>query len=112
MRVCVECDVEYDPRSPQKRAVGGLISHCPECSEETVAKHAGVTAGDGKQAGVQVLAFESPQAREGFLSYWKAATGLYTGKQCQMGRGQPNSPKMEFRKVTEHGVGMNHKGKS
>lgn len=112
MRICSECDIEFDPRSPQKRSVGGLITHCPECSEETAVKHAGISAGDGKQAGVAVLAFNSPEAREGFLGYWKAATGLYTGKNCQMGRGQPTSKKFEFRKVTEHGFGMNHKGKS
>lgn len=111
-RKCKECGDPFDPNSSQKKRAGGLITHCPDCSEERVVRHAGVTAGDGKQSGVQILSFKSEDARNNFVNYWKAATGMNTGKQCQLGRGQPKSQKWEFDKVTEHGVGMNHKGKA
>jgi len=105
------CGMEFDLHSYAKKMAGGLAIHCPDCSEETVVRHAGVQSGDGKQASVQVLAFRKPEDRQNFLSYWAAATGLHTGKQCQMGK-QPNSRAFHFTKVAEHGTGMNHKGKS
>jgi DNA-directed RNA polymerase subunit RPC12/RpoP len=111
MRVCAECGIEFDLYSMAKKMAGGLAIHCPDCSEEKVVRHAGVQSGDGKQASVQVLAFQRPEDRRNFLTYWAAATGLHTGKQCQMGK-QPNSREFHFKKVTEYGVGMNHKGKS
>lgn len=112
MADCIECGIEYDRNGPEKRRSGGLITHCPDCSEETVARHAGVMSGDGKQAGVTILSFGSTGQRDAFVTYWKAATGLHTGKNCQLGRGQPRSQKFEFKKVGEHGLGMNHKGKA
>ena len=111
MRECSNCGFEFDINSPEKKRAGGLAIHCAECSEETVVRHAGVQSGDGKQASVQVLAFRKPEDRANFLSFWAAATGLYTGKQCQMGK-LPNSREFHFQKVTETGVGMNHKGKA
>lgn len=111
MKMCTVCGSEFVLNSPEKRRIGGLSVHCPDCSEETVVRHAGVQSGDGKQASVQVLAFKKPEDRRNFLNFWAAATGLYTGKQCQMGK-QPSSREFHFTKVAEHGVGMNHKGKS
>lgn len=111
MKTCAVCEVDFDLNSQQKKRAGGLAIHCPDCSEETVVRHAGVQSGDGKQASVQVLAFRKPEDRDQFLSYWQAATGLHTGKNCQMGK-LPSPRKLEFQKVAEHGVGMNHKGKS
>lgn len=111
MKTCASCGDEFDLESPAKRRAGGLSIHCPECSEETVVRHAGVQSSDGKQAGVTVLAFKHVEDRENFIAYWQAATGLHTGKNCQMSR-QPNSREFHFMKVTEYGIGMNHKGKS
>jgi hypothetical protein len=111
MKTCHSCGEDFDLNSPEKRRAGGLAIHCAECSEESVVRHAGVQSGDGKQAGVTVLAFRKPEDRSNFLNYWHAATGLHTGKNCQMGK-LPNSREFHFRKVTEHGIGMNHKGKA
>lgn len=111
MRECAACGLEFDIHSPEKRRAGGLAIHCADCSEETVVRHAGVQSGDGKQAGVTVLAFRKQEHRDQFLSYWAGATGLHTGKNCQMGK-QPNSREFHFKKVTEVGIGMNHKGKA
>ena len=111
IRECLACGVDFELNSPEKKRAGGLAIHCPDCSEETVVKHAGVQSADGKQAGVTVLAFRKPEDREDFLSFWKQATGMYTGKNCQLGR-QPNSREFHFTKISETGIGMNHKGKS
>lgn len=35
MRQCVICGGEFDPKSRAKKEAGGLITHCPECSEDT-----------------------------------------------------------------------------
>lgn len=110
-RECVECGCEYDSGSPEKLRAGGLIVHCPDCSEETVVRHAGVASGDGKQAAVQVLAFEEPHDRDRFLRFWAASTGLHTGKNCQISR-LPSPQALSFRKVAEFGGNPNHKGKS
>ena len=112
IRECAECGDSYDTESQAKKRKGGLFVHCPECSEETAVRHAGVQAADGKQAGLLIHSFPNQEARESFLGYWQAASGLKTGKNCQLGRGQPTSQKWEFKKVSEHGVGMNHKGKA
>ena len=54
MRLCSLCDSEFDPTSKEKKRVGGLISHCPDCSEETTAKYAGVSGGEGKQNSLSI----------------------------------------------------------
>ena len=111
-RICEECEMMFDTESPEKKRKGGLSIHCPDCSEETAVRHAGVQAADGKQAGLLIHSFPNQKARDAFVGYWQAASGLKTGKNCQLGRGQPTSSKWEFKKVSEHGVGMNHKGKA
>ncbi len=111
IRECKECGDVYDTSSPAKRRAGGYIYHCPDCSDEVVARHAGVMNGEAKQAGVQILAFESPADREKFVSYWAKATGLNRGKSCNLGD-LPRPTTLKFKKVAEHGVGMNHKGRS
>jgi len=111
MRTCAECGEEFSLASPEKKRAGGLSIHCPDCSEETVVKHAGVQSGDAKQASVQVLAFEKPEERDSFLKFWAASTGLHTGKNCQISK-LPSPIRLSFKKVTEHGTGMNHKGRS
>ena len=110
MRICAECEDSFDDSSPAKKRAGGLKIHCPDCSVETVAKHAGVMAGDGKQASVQILAFEDPKDRERFVNYWARVTGLNRGKSCNLGD-LPKPTTLKFKKVAEHGVGMNHKGR-
>jgi hypothetical protein len=58
--------------------------HCPDCSSETTVKYAGFASGEGKQASVQIMKFASEQDRQKYMDYWKAASGLNTGKSCQL----------------------------
>ena len=111
MRSCVECGCEFDPRSPAKRRVGGLATNCVDCSEETVVRYAGVSAGEGKQGSVQVLKFGNSQDREAYLAFWKNNSGLYKGKSCQMGM-LSKTPNVKFETVATFKGNENHKGKA
>lgn len=111
MRQCVECDGEFDPQSRAKRRVGGLSSHCPECSDETTVRYFGTSAGEGKQASVQVLKFNSAADREKYAKYWRASSGLNTGKQCQMAF-RANEVNIKFQTRATFVGNTNHKGKA
>ena len=110
MRQCKECGESFDPRSAEKRKVGGLIFHCPDCSEETAVRVAGVSGSAGKMAGVEILRFTSEQDRENYLHFWRVNSGFYKGKSCQM-RGTKTTPNVKFSKVYENHPNANHKGK-
>lgn len=110
-RICVECGADFDPRSPAKRRAGGLATNCVDCSEETVIRYAGVSAGEGKQGSVQVLKFQSGADREAYLAYWKNNSGLYKGKSCQMGM-LSKTPGIKFETVATFKGNENHKGKA
>ncbi len=112
MRTCVECGVEFDPRSPAKRRVGGLATNCVDCSEETVVRYAGVSAGEGKMSSVQILKFENSADRTAYLDYWKVNSGLYKGKSCQIGHGLKKTPNIKFSTQATFTGNVNHKGKS
>ena len=111
MRECVECGVEFDPRSKAKRLAGGLATHCVECSDETSVRYLGISAGEGKQASVQVLKFKSNTDRAAYQAYWKASSGLNTGKQCQLGF-RANEVNIEFETKATFTGNTNHKGKA
>ena len=111
MRTCVECEMEFDPRSPAKRKIGGLSTHCPECSEETAVRYFGTSAGEGKQASVQVLKFNSNADRDKYARYWRASSGLNTGKQCQMAF-RANEVSVKFQTRATFTGNTNHKGKA
>lgn len=109
---CTECDGMFDPHSQAKKRAGGLRNNCPECSEETAVKYAGVAASDGKMAGVQVLKFENQRDRDGFVRFWRAASGMNVGKSCQLSNSTPaGSGSFSFQKVAEFAANGNHKGK-
>lgn len=110
MRNCVVCSAEYDPHSRAKKLVGGLVTHCPDCSEETSPKYLGLQSGDGKAAGVTILKFDSKEDREEYRQMWWVNSGMMVGKSCQLGY-QKRTPNVKFKKVHEAGLGMNHKGK-
>jgi hypothetical protein len=38
---CSNCPTSFDPHSKEKRKIGGLFTHCPECAVETKAKKTG-----------------------------------------------------------------------
>jgi len=111
MRDCIVCGDEFDPRSREKRAIGGLSTHCVDCSDETSVRYAGIAAGDGKMAQVQVLKFQSNEDRQGYLRYWAANSGLNTGKQCQM-HYRAKETGIKFQTVATFTANGNHKGKA
>lgn len=109
---CSECGSEFDLHSPEKRRVGGKAIHCPDCSEETTVKYAGVSAGEGKSANVSILRFASEDDRKNYLEFWKVNSGLYKGKSCQIGRGLKSTPAISFSTTAENVANRNHKGKA
>jgi hypothetical protein len=110
-RTCIECDAIFDPQSREKRKAGGLSHHCPDCSFDDTVRYLGISAGEGKQAAVQVLKFGSQKDREAYKDYWRASSGLNTGKQCQM-QFRAKELGIHFEtKATFHG-NSNHKGKA
>ena len=112
MKVCIVCGDDFDPHGKEKRAAGGLITHCGECSEETSVRYAGVSAGEGKMAAVQLLKFNSTEDRKAYLDYWKVNSGLYKGKSCQIGHGLKTSPGFSYQTVAVFEGNTNHKGKA
>lgn len=107
---CTECDGEFDPRSLAKRRAGGRINTCPDCSEESTVRYAGVAAGEGKMGSVQILAFKNAADRSAYLSFWQTNSGMHTGKSCQM-MIQKRTPAVSFKTVAEFRGNTNHKGK-
>ena len=110
IRNCVECDAQFDTLSKAKRQAGGLSTVCPECSEETTVRYAGISAGEGKQASVQVLKFKNADDRKAYLRYWAASSGLNTGKQCQLGI-RAREVNIQFETKATFTGNTNHKGK-
>ena len=110
LRECTECESMFDPRSPAKMRAGGHINTCPECSKESTVKYLGLSAGDGKQAGVTVLKFESKEDREEYRQMWWVNSGMMVGKSCQLGF-QKRTPNVRFKTVTQSSA-TNHKGRA
>jgi hypothetical protein len=100
----------FDPRSPAKMRAGGHIGTCPDCSQESTVKYLGLSAGDGKQAGVTVLSFKSAEDRSRYADFWRNNTGIHKGKSCQLGSHLSTSPGISFKTVTQSGA-TNHKGR-
>ena len=111
MRTCVECDATFDSSSRAKRRAGGLATQCPECSTDDTVRYLGISAGEGKQASVQVLKFDSQGDREQYKRYWAASSGLNTGKQCQM-QFRAKEPAVKFQTKATFTDNVNHKGKA
>ncbi len=111
MRICIECEVEFDERSIEKKRVGGLISCCPDCSKETTVKYAGVQAADGKQSQATILKFKSEQDKVKYINFWQNNSGLHRGKSCQLGSHLSTTPNVQFETVQTF-IPTNHKGKS
>jgi hypothetical protein len=109
-RECVHCETLFNPNSPQKQRAGGKINECPDCSTETAVPYLGLMAGDGKQAGITVLKFESARDREEYRQMWWVNSGMMVGKSCQLGF-QKRTPSVKFTTVTQS-TATNHKGKA
>lgn len=111
MRICAACGDDFDPRSPEKRRAGGLSTHCSDCSEETSVRYAGVQAGEGKGASVQILKFQSTEDRQKYMDFWWVNSGMMVGKQCQMGL-RKSTPAVSFETRATFTFNPNHKGKA
>ena len=112
---CVHCELDFDVFSKRKNAVGGKINECPDCVEElgteTGATLIGLTSGDGKQSMVTVMRFDNDQQGAAYLRAWRASTGYWKGKNCQMrGTNMLGMDRSGGIKVGEHGGNPNHKG--
>ena len=110
VKICIHCEEEFNPFSPEKKAAGGLITCCPECSEESTIKYAGVQASDGKMAQATILKFNSEQDKENYIAFWKNNSGYNKGKSCQLGAHLSTTPGIKFETVVAH-IATNHKGK-
>jgi hypothetical protein len=110
MRDCAVCGGSFDPNSLAKRMAGGRINQCPDCSEEPAVRYLGLSAGDGKQAGVTILKFDSHEDREEYRQAWWVNSGGTVGKSCQLGY-QKRTPNVKFKTVTQSAA-TNHKGRA
>lgn len=115
-RICVHCESEFNTDSASKREAGGKINECPSCVDElnteTTVPYLGVCMGEGKQGGVQILAFEDKKAREAYHKSWRNNSGQNKGKSCQLGKHTSSMAGMTVRKVGETPANSNHKGRS
>ena len=101
MRRCIHCEYPFDPDSFAKKQAGGKINECPDCVEElgteTAVKYLGLSAGDGKAAGISIVAFESNEDRESYSKAWTTAVICLV---------TPPS------RASRYNAGNNHKGKA
>jgi len=109
-RECIACGYVFDSRSPAKFVAGGKINHCPDCSNEPTVKYLGLQAGDGKQAGITVLSFNSTADRNRYADFWRNNSGMNKGKSCQLGTHLSTTPGVSYKTVTQSSA-TNHKGK-
>lgn len=110
-RICIQCEEEFDPNSSAKRAAGGRINSCAECSVESVVKYVGLQSADGKQAQATILKFETVSDREKYIKFWQNNSGLHKGKSCQLGSHLSTTPGVKFETITDF-TPTNHKGKA
>ena len=111
MRTCKECGEDFDLDDKLRRKISGLSTHCPDCSEDNAVRYLGISAGEGKMASVQVLKFNSKGDREAYKGFWKATSGMNTGKQCQM-HFRAKEPGVNFETKATFTGNTNHKGKA
>jgi hypothetical protein len=109
IRECIDCGIDFNLYSFEKKKVGGLATTCPDCSEEATPRYLGLTSGDGKQASITVLKFNSTQDREAYREMWWVNSGMNTGKSCQIGV-RKSDPGVRFQTVSQS-TAANHKGK-
>lgn len=108
---CIECGIDFDLHSSAKNRAGGRINTCPDCSEETVVRYAGVQAADGKQSQATILKFNSEQDKSNYISFWRNNSGFNKGKSCQLGNHLSTTPAISFQTVQGFNP-TNHKGKA
>jgi len=109
-RICNECGDKFNPNSKEKKKVGGLITNCPECSEEVAIKVLGFASGDGKMSAISIVAPKTQSDANALKKYWNRASGMNKGKSCQLNTPGLTMPKLNFRTIST-AQNMNHKGK-
>jgi hypothetical protein len=116
VKVCIHCGDEFNPNTYRKSVVGGKITECPDCVEElgteTAVPYLGVCMGEGKQGGVQILAFEDEKSRSAYMKTWRNNSGQNKGKSCQLGRHLSSTEGIKFKKKGETVANGNHKGRA
>lgn len=116
IKVCVHCGDEFNPHSYHKQRVGGRITECPDCVEnlgtETAVPYLGVCMGEGKQGGVQILAFEDEKSRSAYFKSWRNNSGQNKSKSCQLGGHLSPTEGIRFKKKGETPTNSNHKGRA
>ena len=111
IRICSECEDEFDLHSPEKQKAGGKAIHCADCSEEVAIPYLGVGSGDGKGNSLNILAFESETDRNKYKIFWDNVTGKHKGKVACLSKTAKTDPKIAFRTITQDKA-SNHKGKA
>lgn len=111
IKICIECDEEFDLNSQAKKLAGGKVWNCPSCSEETAVKYAGVQAADGKQSQATILKFQSESDKKRYIAFWQNNSGYNRGKNVQLGAHLSTDPGIKFDTIVNF-TPTNHKGKS
>jgi hypothetical protein len=115
IKTCIHCQEDFDLLSTHKKHVGGKINECPDCVEslhtEVAVKYLGVCMAEGKQGGVQILAFEDNVSRSAYLKGWRNNSGQNKCKSCQLGSHLSSTGGIRFKKQGETPANSNHKGK-
>lgn len=113
MRICIECETEFNPNSIEKKRARGNINHCPECSTDNAPVLRCVNSADGKMANSNILRFNSVDEADAFSTAWKRTTGHNNGKSCQMRNTMAlDLAAMSFTQVAYIENNSNHKGKA
>jgi len=114
-KTCIHCESEFNQNSREKRAAGGKVDECPSCVNELQTEHAipylGVAMGEGKQGGIQILAFDDNASRDAYRKSWRNNSGHNKGKSCQLGKHTSSMTGMNVRKIGETPANSNHKGR-
>jgi hypothetical protein len=115
IKTCVHCDMDFNLHSRHKRQAGGRVNECADCvielGTERAVKYLGLQAGDGKSAGISIVAFESQEDRTAYSKAWKAVTGFHKGKSCHLSGCQTTIGGRPMRHVAYNSGNANHKGK-
>jgi hypothetical protein len=115
IKICIHCEFDFDLDDPRKVRAGGRINECPDCIEDmggdkSPPKYLGVSAGDGKMAGLTILKFASNNDRDAYSKMWRNNSGQNKGKSCQLGAHLTTTSGIKFETVQKTEA-VNHKGK-
>ena len=115
IKTCIHCDMDFNLHSRHKRQAGGKVNECPDCvielGTERAVKYLGLQAGDGKSAGISIVAFESDEDRSAYASAWRANTGHNGGYGGHLSSSNPSIGGRPMRHVGYNAGNSNHKGK-